>query len=359
MTTKNAPPDLEGLLAPISAESPCGLSLRYDGTYDRIREARREDDPSLPMGDWETNLKIADWGVVEKLCLEALSKKSKDLQLAAWLAEAWLRRQRFQGLGWGLSLFAQLIERYYLAGLHPLLGDDDDPTARVALVEWIDDVFTDRVRTTTIGSGAEGQGFSLTDWETGGQTSGATGAEGEGAPRPTRESLLAKISLGGGMRWTDVAEHVAAAIGAAEAVEQAFATHVARPPTLRRLREVLASIERLARDAARTSGELAAISPGASSAANADGDVMMFGAAGAGGGSSGPITSRADAYYRLAEAAEYLMRTEPHSPVPYLVKRAVQWGNMSLAQLLYEFVGNAEDLVAIQRLLGMRARDES
>ena len=53
------------------------------------------------------------------------------------------------------------------------------------------------------------------------------------------------------------------------------------------------------------------------------------------------------------------MRTEPHSPVPYLVKRAVQWGNMSLAQLLYEFIGNPEDLVAIQRLLGMRARDES
>jgi type VI secretion system protein ImpA len=75
-------------------------------------------------------------------------------------------------------------------------------------------------------------------------------------------------------------------------------------------------------------------------------------------GQTGAITSRADAYYRLAEASEYLMRTEPHSPVPYLVKRAVQWGNMSLAELLYEFVGNPDDLVAIQRLLGMRGREE-
>jgi predicted component of type VI protein secretion system len=70
------------------------------------------------------------------------------------------------------------------------------------------------------------------------------------------------------------------------------------------------------------------------------------------------IASRADAYYRLAEAAEYLLRTEPHSPVPYLVKRAVQWGNMSLAELLYEFVGSPDDLVAIQRLLGMRGKED-
>ncbi|HRI67517.1 MAG TPA: type VI secretion system protein TssA [Polyangium sp.] len=358
MTTKIAPPDLEALLEPISAESPCGLSLRYDGTYDRVREARREDDASLPMGDWETNLKVADWSLVEKLCREALSKKSKDLQIAAWLAEAWLRKNRLQGLTWGLSLFAQLTERFYTAGLFPLLIDDEDPTARVALVEWIDDVFTDRVRTTTLGAGGEGQGFSLLDWESAGQTSASSGSDGDSGPRPTRESLLAKFTLGGGTRWTDIADEAAGGIAAAESVEQAFGVHVERPPTLRRLRDVLASIERLARDAARTSGEVATNPANPASFGGVGGDVMMFNAT-VGGGSTGPITSRADAYYRLAEAAEYLMRTEPHSPVPYLVKRAVQWGNMSLAQLLYEFVGNPEDLVAIQRLLGMRGRDES
>lgn len=356
MTTKNAPADLEALLEPISAESPCGSSLRYEGTYDRIREARREDDPSLPMGEWETSLKVADVSLVEKLCREALIKKSKDLQIATWLTEAWLRKFRFQGLSGGLSLFAQLTERYYTSGLYPELIDDDDPAARVALVEWMDDVFSNRVRTTPLGAGGDGQGFSLVDWEHGGQTSGAS--ESEGAPRTTRESLLAKISLGVGMRWTDIAVDTATAIIAAEAVEQAFATHVKQPPTLRRLREALGAIERLARDAARTSGEMASepVRP-AADPANVHGDVAMFSAPGSGG--SGPITSRADAYYRLAEAAEYLMRTEPHSPVPYLVKRAVQWGNMSLAQLLYEFVGNPDDLVAIQRLLGMRGREES
>lgn len=72
---------------------------------------------------------------------------------------------------------------------------------------------------------------------------------------------------------------------------------------------------------------------------------------------SGPIRSRAEAYLRLSEAADYLLRTEPHSPAPYLVKRAVGWGNMSLAELLMELVGSPDDLVAIQRLLGMRGRE--
>ncbi|MRG95812.1 type VI secretion system protein TssA [Polyangium spumosum] len=350
--------DLETLLQPISEEAPCGASLRYEGTYDRVREARREDDPSLPMGDWETKLKVADFALVDKLCQEALRKKSKDLQIAAWLVEAWLRRYRVKGLGQGLSLVAALCERYW-DGLFPALGDDEDASARAALYEWMDDVLSDRLRQTPFADGDAS--FSLLDWELGAKA-GPVDGEGEAA-RPTRESLLAKISLGGA-RFTDVALDAGTAIIAAEAAEAAIAAQIPRPPTLRRVREVLAQIEMLARDAARINGESApsaASAPGESppllgSAAAAAAAFTASGGAGASG--SFAISSRADAYYRLAEAAEYLMRTEPHSPVPYLVKRAVQWGNMSLAQLLYEFVGNPDDLVAIQRLLGMRGREE-
>ena len=69
-----------------------------------------------------------------------------------------------------------------------------------------------------------------------------------------------------------------------------------------------------------------------------------------------PIRSRAEAYRRLAEAADYLLRTEPHSPAPYLVRRAVAWGGMSLGELLEELVQGDSDLKAIYTLLGMRER---
>jgi type VI secretion system protein ImpA len=67
--------------------------------------------------------------------------------------------------------------------------------------------------------------------------------------------------------------------------------------------------------------------------------------------SVGPIRSRAEAYRRLAEAADYLIKTEPHSPVPYLVKRAIGWGGMNLQDLLPELVRNNSELSEIYRLL--------
>jgi type VI secretion system protein ImpA len=69
-------------------------------------------------------------------------------------------------------------------------------------------------------------------------------------------------------------------------------------------------------------------------------------------GRSGPIRSRDEAYYRLAEAAEYLFRTEPHSPVPYLIQRAVSWGSMPLHELLVELSRGRNDLSAVFDLLG-------
>lgn len=360
MSQKNSLMDLETLLAPIAGENPCGSSLRYEGTYDRIRDARREDDPSLPMGDWETKLKVADWSLVDKLCQDALRQKSKDLQIAAWLGEAWFRRHRLKGVTNGLLLIAAMVERYW-EGLYPSL-DEGDPAARVALCEWVEEVYTDRVRRMSLGTGGEGTQFSLLDWESGGHPTKSKAREeydGNGEPvRVTRESLLAKLSLESGMRWTDLAVDARAAILAAESVERALAAVVDKPPTLRRLRDVLMALESLARDGARMNGELPAAQEVAKMADGQEELVAPNAPAVVTGARTGAITSRADAYYRLAEAAEYLIRTEPHSPVPYLVKRAVQWGNMSLAELLYEFVGNPDDLVAIQRLLGMRGKEE-
>jgi hypothetical protein len=48
--------DIEPWLSPVAVEHPAGESLRYEGTYDRIQEARREDDPHLPQGVWQATL---------------------------------------------------------------------------------------------------------------------------------------------------------------------------------------------------------------------------------------------------------------------------------------------------------------
>ena len=43
----------DSLLAPISEEAPSGEALRYEGTYDRVIEMRRQDRADLPQGGRE------------------------------------------------------------------------------------------------------------------------------------------------------------------------------------------------------------------------------------------------------------------------------------------------------------------
>ena len=64
--------DFEALLKPISDESPAGESMQYSGFYDEIREARRADDPSLSQGQWQSELKTADYRQVVSLATSAL-----------------------------------------------------------------------------------------------------------------------------------------------------------------------------------------------------------------------------------------------------------------------------------------------
>ncbi|MEG0886137.1 MAG: type VI secretion system ImpA family N-terminal domain-containing protein, partial [Janthinobacterium sp.] len=104
---------LDALLAPISPVAPCGEAARYDAVFMEIRLLREEDDPSLPMGQWERPLRRADWPLIEQRCGETLATRSKDLQLAAWLLEAWLRQRGFVGLFHGLRLVDALLRTYW------------------------------------------------------------------------------------------------------------------------------------------------------------------------------------------------------------------------------------------------------
>ena len=124
----------EDILNPIAGENPCGRNLRYDPVYDKIKEARREDD-ELNQGAWQHERKLADWPAVSKLCQESIATQSKDLQLAAWLTEALLKRQSIVGVGEGLELCQKLVVTFW-DNLYPEL-DDGDAEERVAPLEWI------------------------------------------------------------------------------------------------------------------------------------------------------------------------------------------------------------------------------
>src|SRR6202035_3215300 len=109
------------LLNPVSPENPAGPNLRYDPIYDKIKEARRQDDDA-PQGEWARERKVADWALTIKLVSETLATKTKDLQWVAWLAEAMLRKEGIGGLREALDLAKGMLEKFW-DGLYPELED--------------------------------------------------------------------------------------------------------------------------------------------------------------------------------------------------------------------------------------------
>jgi len=127
----------EDLLTPIAGENPSGSDLRYDSEhafYDRIQEARRQDD-DLPVGDWQHERKVANYADVLKLSQEAIATQSKDLQIAAWLTEALLHNDGFSGLAQGLQLCNQMLASFWET-LYPVI-DDGDAEMRAKPLNWL------------------------------------------------------------------------------------------------------------------------------------------------------------------------------------------------------------------------------
>jgi type VI secretion system protein ImpA len=124
------------LLNPISADKPSGDNLRYAPVYDKIKEARRQDD-DLAQGEWVRERKVADWPLAIKLISESLATKSKDLQLVAWLAEAMLRKEGISGFREVLDLSKAMLEKFW-ESLYPEL-EDGDAEMRAVPLQWIGD----------------------------------------------------------------------------------------------------------------------------------------------------------------------------------------------------------------------------
>ncbi len=127
----------EDILAPIAGENPSGIDLRYDTKlliYDKIREARRQDD-GLAQGDWQSERKTANYPLVIKLSQDTLATVSKDLQLAAWLTEALLATEKFAGLCQGLTLSNALLTTFWET-VYPVI-EDGDRELRAKPLSWL------------------------------------------------------------------------------------------------------------------------------------------------------------------------------------------------------------------------------
>jgi type VI secretion system protein ImpA len=357
----------DAILAPLAPDAPCGPALRHDPVFTDIRLAREEDDPSLPMGQWERPLKCADWARIAQLCRDVLATRSKDVQIAAWLVEAMLRQDGLAGLRDGLRLFAALLERYW-PQLHPAIDEDGDLDARLAPFEWLNESLGTSVRlhavllTVALDKPVP---LTLAAWERMtvqelAPEAPATGRAGPivEEPAPTRAGIAA-AALGMGAGVAQAVELVGECLDMLEAIASLLHVQLGDDaPSLGKLELALES-------AARMLSQLYA------ACAGEDADTDLLDDEGAPTAAavvtllSSPLVAaapagahwrnRAEAYATLAALADYLSAVEPHSPTPFLIRRAVNWGSMSLPEVIAEIIREEGDVSRFFNVLGIRS----
>jgi len=326
------------LLTPIDGPNPGGSALRYDPLYDKIKEARREDE-DIPQGEWQIARKTADWPLVIKLTKEALATRSKDLQLAVWLAEAMLRREGFAGFRSALDTIGGLLEQQW-EYLYPEI-DDGDMEMRAAPLDWLGMKLDLAARRVPL----DRSGHDWLQHQAARMVPTELEAAGDEAKSESRNALIAEgkttpEDIERGFQATTKAwlkSLVADIDGTLEMLQNLDDLSQERfgkaAPSYSKLVEAIEDVQRTAKQllkrkleidpdpvegttARRSSGAVVSIPDG----------VVLPGSVG--GQLSAQPTSREDAAARIASAARFLRQNDPTNPASYLLLRGFRWGEL-------------------------------
>jgi type VI secretion system protein ImpA len=328
----------EGLLNPIPGGNPSGKTLRYDPVYDKVREARREEEV-LPQGDWSREVKKADFPLVIKLTTEALSTKSKDLQLAAWLTEAVMFRDHIAGLREGLDLLRGFMETFWDT-LYPEI-DDGDLEFRAGPLGWVGSKLDGPVRRLPL-TRSKFDYFKYQESRRVGYEADAVSEEKAAAravaiaeKKCTAEEFDEAVRATGDAYYEKLAANLVAALESLESLETLSDEKFGREaPSFSNLRTALEELQDFVKQYHKPAEEVAEETVEAPSEEAVE-ETASTAASGASAGKKKSVTAepadRDDAVQRLTVVAHFLRHESPLNPVPYLLLRALRWGELRAA----------------------------
>jgi type VI secretion system protein ImpA len=328
----------EGLLNPIPGDNPSGKSLRYDPVYDKIREARREDDV-LPQGEWSREVKKADFPLVIKLASEALATKSKDLQLAAWLTEAVMSRDHIPGLREGLDLLRGFMETFWDT-LYPEI-DDGDLEFRAGPLGWVGSKLDAGVRRLPL-TKSKLDFFKYQESRRVGYEADAVSEEKAAArataiaeKKCTAEEFDEAVRATGDAYYEKLAGNLTAALESLTSLEtlsdEKFGREAPSYSSLRTALEELQDFVRQYHKPAEEVGEEPVEAPTEETVEESASPAGLGAPAAKKKSVTAEPVDREDALQRLAVVAHFLRHESPVNPVPYLLLRALRWGELRAA----------------------------
>lgn len=355
---------VDDLLSPVPGEVPHGSDLRNPSSHPLLSDLRsawrtarqREERPDIRSP--------ADWKAVERQAAAILAGHSKDLEVAAWLAEALLYTDGFAGAAAGGALIAGLVERFW-DGLYPApFADEPAVGAEEARLEPLGHLagaegrLLPPVRRVVLFTLADGTGFCFSDCQ---ESKAWTALRPEqrtqrlGSLVPDRRAAFEQSA---GAKLWNVVQPAARADAADLLADQRDAITAARDAW----RAVAAALDHragagrfsaaaligLLEEVLRTVNELA---PPAVAAPDAP---TQEAAPAAGSGPAAGVNGREQALRQLEDIAAFFRRTEPHSPLAFTLQEAMRRARLSWPELLAEVVPDKGQREAILSRLGIR-----
>jgi type VI secretion system protein ImpA len=332
--------DTDALLAPLAGDNPAGESLPFEvrAQLEEMRVSR--EGPDVP----EEETKKPDWQGIIRLSSETLTQTSKDLLVAARLTEALVKQHGFPGLRDGLHLLHMLIEQCW-DRVNPVI-EDGDLEVRAGPFHWLDDPdrgsrFPNALRMVPVVSGEAGS-YGWLDWR--------QSQDGKGAI--TREEFEKAIQTTPPERTKANLEALEESSKELNLLIKALSAKMGQDaPGLTAVRQSVEECRTLMQQIARMQAP----------AGGAEEQAVAGAAPAAGGGSASPagaVASRQGAYRQLEQAAALLKQLEPHSPIPYLVQRAVELGRLSFPDLIQALIRDANVLSELNRELGVKEKEK-
>ena len=366
------------LIAPIDgSHHGVGEDLMFDPRIDAIVAARQEDDPLLAQGNWVTELKVADWDFVKNQCAELLSDTSKDMKLALWYVDALSHTDHLVGISQGLSLLQALNDEYWLTMYPPLDGEEDSMDIRAGLLSWFVKALTDDIKQLSLADTKlesydynyylpardhDKQRQQNPDSETSNQL---TLSDYNHAIKNSSEawqkalmSNLNKVTE----QWQDLTDQLNDLMGMDAPV---FA------PVTDLLVALTQHLRPLIPEYADTTNSIS--QEGVADTVGSEGDnesTMLDGNKSLASTKNVILTdfnpsnrdhqsNRRQALKLLAQIQEYFATNEPHSPVTFLLGRAIDWADMPLDQWLAHIIKNEDQLSMISDMVGIQPKRQS
>jgi len=352
--------DIDALSRPISDEEPAGPDLEYAEVAELDRFSAGTPGTIDPSTQELVGAEEPNWRKVAEQATELLGK-TKDLRVAAWLTRAELANRGLPGLADGLKLIATLVENFWETLYPPLDRDEgDDPIERLNVLANLSpdpasgatEPMVQKLRGTVICESREVGRYTVRDLEyvLGRMTPPA------GQTAPAAGLLAAAWKTGDPAANQEKRDGIAIGMAAIQAIIKLFHDHSGQRPgfdllsqTFKRVGDFYAQQDA---EAAAEAGE------GGEGEGGGDGADEVGGGNGGAGKTprSGGLASRADAVRILQQVATFLRKSEPSSPAPMFVDRAIKLLQMDFNAIVKELMPDSKD--RIEMLGGISLEDE-